>query len=54
MAKNKYLKNGELQDNTILTAIQSAYHDYFDGAIVEARDTMVEIVNAIDEWSEEN
>lgn len=52
--KNRFIKNGELLDEDILKAIHDAYENYSDGAIIEARDTLVEIVNAIDKWSKEN
>ena len=51
--KMRFLRHGELQDNEIVKALREAVDDYEDGAISEVRDLLVEIVNAIDEWSYE-
>lgn len=48
----KFIKNGELQDNKIIKALKDAVNDYEDGAILEVRDLLVEIVHAIDEWED--
>lgn len=48
--EERFLKQGELQDNEIISALIEAVHDYEDGMISEVRDSLVEIVNAIDEW----
>lgn len=49
-----YFKNHELKDKEIIEALKQATKDYEDGAIWEARDTLVDIVWAIDEFSKEN
>lgn len=46
----RFLKNGELEDQKIMEALHQAANDYENGAIAEARDVLVEIVNAIDEF----
>ena len=46
----KFLKHGKLQDIEIINALKEAVYDYQDGAIAEVRDSLAEIVNAIDEW----
>ena len=46
----KFLKNNELKDATIIKALKQAVKDYEDGAIAEVRDTLAEIVVAIDEF----
>ena len=46
----RFLKNGELQDKKIIEALQKAADWYEDGAIAEVRDLLVDIVNAIDEF----
>lgn len=51
--KMRFLRHGELQDNEIVKALREAADDYEDGAISEVRDLLIEIVNAIDEWSYE-
>lgn len=48
----RFLKGNELQDIEILNALKEAVYDYQDGAIAEVRDTLAEIVNAIDEWED--
>lgn len=46
----KFWKNNELDDTAIIKALHQAVKDYEDGAIAEVRDSLVEIVNAIDEF----
>ena len=46
----RFIKNGELKDKKIMEALLQATKDYENGAIAEARDTLVDIVNAIDEF----
>lgn len=46
----KFWKNNELDDTAIIKALNQAVKDYEDGAIAEVRDSLVEIVNAIDEF----
>lgn len=47
----KFIKYGKLQDIEILNALKEAVYDYEDGAILEVRDVLVDIVKAIDEWT---
>lgn len=49
--KNRFYKNGELQDIKILKALAYAHDDYDNGAILEVRDLLAEIVEAIDEFT---
>ena len=46
-------KNGDLNDQTISNAFHEAEELYLDGAILEARDICIDIVNAIN-WFERN
>lgn len=46
----KFWKNKELDDEAIIKALKQAAEDYADGAIAEVRDSLVEIINAIDEF----
>ena len=46
----RFIKYGKLQDIEILNALKEAVCNYEDGAILEVRDVLVEIVKAIDEW----
>lgn len=48
----KFLKHGELQDIEIINALKKSAYDYENGAILEVRDLLVEIVNAIDDWED--
>ena len=54
LMETTYFKNHELKDKAIIKALKQAAKDYEDGAIWEARDTLVDIVQAIDEFSKEN
>ena len=49
-----FFKNHELLDKEIVTALKPAAKDYEDGAILEARDALADIVQSIDEFSNEN
>lgn len=50
----KFYKNGVLQDTKIIEALKQAVVDYENGELIEVRDLLEEIINAIDEFSEEN
>ncbi len=50
--KIRFWKNGELDDEAILKALNQTVKDYEDGAIAEVRDSLAEIVIAIDEFEE--
>ena len=47
----KFFEKGELQDKKIITALRQAAEDYENGEISETRDLLLDIVNAIDEFS---
>lgn len=47
---NRFIKNGKLKDTAIIKALHTASDWYEDGAIVEARDLLVDIVSSIDEF----
>lgn len=46
----KIWKNNELDDAAIIKVLNQAVKDYEDGAIAEVRDSLAEIVVAIDEF----
>lgn len=48
----RFFKNGELKDKKIEEALRKAAADYADGAIIEVRDLLLEIVQAIDEFED--
>ncbi len=50
----RYIKNGELQDERILASLEAAKKEYKDGEIIEARDRLLEIIAAIDEFETES
>lgn len=52
----KLYKNGNLEDKKIEAALRKAADDYENGELIEVRDLLLEIINAIDEFtkSEEN
>lgn len=45
----RFVKNGELQDTEIIKSLEQAARDYEDGAIIEARDLLAEIIMNIDD-----
>ena len=45
-----FLKNGCLQDEAILKALDEAKELYEDGAIIECRDILAEIITAVDDF----
>lgn len=50
----KLFENGCLNDEAVFSAIDRARKDYEDGAIIEAHDALLEVINAIDEFAHEN
>lgn len=52
--KTKLFENGALNDEVVLSTIDRARRDYEDGAIIEAYDTLLEVINAIDDFAHEN
>lgn len=51
--KNKFFKNGELQDKQIVKALYQAAEDYENGEIIETKDVLIEIINAITDFESE-
>lgn len=49
--QNNFFVDGELLDCRIMKALKKAVTDYENGEIAEVRDLLMEIVDAIDEWS---
>lgn len=50
---NRFIKsNGELKDKKIISALRKAANDYENGEIAEVRDLLADIVNAIDEFTD--
>ena len=49
---NRFLANGQLKDEKIVTTLKLAARDYQNGEIAEVRDTLLEIVAAVDEWED--
>ena len=48
----KFFKHGELEDKKIEEALRKAADDYANGALIEVRDLLLDIINAIDEFSD--
>lgn len=44
-----FYKDGELNDKRVIEALNKAIEDYKDGELIEVRDTLLEIINAIDD-----
>lgn len=49
---SKFIQNGELKDKKIILALHQCAKDYENGEIAEVRDTLAEIVAAIDEFTD--
>lgn len=47
-------KTKELDDISVVNGLESATKDFKDGAIIECRDTLIAIINAIYDWEQEN
>ena len=50
---SKFFKNGELQDKKIIAALHKAAEDYENGEIVEVKGVLVDIINAITDFENE-
>ena len=46
----RFYKNGELEDKEIVSALRQAAEQYENGELIEVRDLLQEIVDAIDEF----
>lgn len=51
---SKLFENGSLNDEAVLSAIDRARRDYEDGAIIEAHDALLAVIDAIDDFAREN
>lgn len=47
---SKYFKKGELQDKQIVAALHRAAEDYENGEIIEVKDELIDIINAITDF----
>lgn len=48
----RFFKNGKLEDKKIEAALRKAADDYANGELIEVRDLLCEIINAIDEFED--
>lgn len=48
----RFLKNGELEDKKIQASLRKAADDYENGELIEVRDLLLAIINAIDMYAE--
>lgn len=48
--ENIFYEHGELKDSKIIKALSEATENYKDGAIVETRNLLIDIIWAIDEF----
>lgn len=46
----RFMKNGKLEDKKIVNALREAVGAYEDGELIEVRDLLQDIVDAIDEF----
>ena len=51
--ENKFYGNGKLKDKKIVEALRNAANDYENGELIEVRDTLLDIINAIDDFCDE-
>ena len=49
----RFFKKGQLEDKKIVAALHKAAENYENGEIIEVRDLLQEIVNAIDEFEDQ-
>ena len=54
MAKLYNERTKELNDKAIMVALASATKDYEDGSIIECQDILIDIVNAITQFTQDN
>jgi len=50
MENNRFIGRSGLKDRTIIKALNRAAADYANGEVSEVRDTLADIVRAIDEF----
>lgn len=50
---SNFFRNGELKDRKIIEALHRAAEDYENGEIVEVKDVLIEIINAITDFENE-
>ena len=50
--ETKFYKHGKLNDKKIIEALKDAIKDYEDGAIIECRDTLQDVVDSINEFED--
>lgn len=49
---NSFFKKGQLQDKKIIDALKRAAEGYENGEIIETRDVLIEIINAIADFDQ--
>lgn len=47
---NKFIKHGSLQDQKIIDTLHQSAKDYENGEILEVKDVLIDIINAITEF----
>lgn len=50
---SKFYRNGELKDKKIIAALEQAAKDYENGEIVEVKEVLIEIINAIKDFEQD-
>lgn len=51
---SRFYKNGKLKDTEIVLALTNAANDYENGCLIEVRDLLSDIVQAIDNFTEDS
>ena len=54
MKLQRFYNNGKLKDTEIVLALANAANDYENGCLVEVRDLLADIVQAIDKFTEDS
>jgi hypothetical protein len=50
---NKFYRKGELKDEKIVLALRQAAEDYENGEIIEVKDVLIEIIDALTEFEQD-
>lgn len=51
---SRFFKKRELRDKDIIAALHKAAEDYENGEIIEVKDVLIEIINAITDFEQEH
>ena len=52
VSATNFFKNGKLEDKRIIASLRQAANDYENGELIEVRELLLDIINAIDEFAD--